>query len=372
MGKNGRNSNIELLRIVSMLLIVAAHGGVIGCYETDAAFDIYVWGQIMCSWGILGVDLFLIISAWFLVDQEFRISKVISIVWTTFTWVSAYLILSVLYVVYNTWDVSAAVLDVVDWMHRGLLKPFWAYTYWFVTAYFFMLLMTPLLNKVIHSASEESLRKTLLILLFIPIYAQFGTGVIGDIIYFGYVYLLVGYIKRYGISILEKFAKPGYIIALSAAIVGAKMIMYLPETTWSAVLKEVMKHSFGALYRHSVVLLVDALLIFLWVIKLKPRCNRLVNKIASCTFGVYLFHGNYIASFPIVGIWAYNRCVKLGIITFSRWFPFGYTLATLLVFSAGTVIEYIRQLTLQKPFMKWLEKHCSGPMAKADQWFNTL
>lgn len=369
---NIRNTNIEWLRIVSMLLIVAAHGTVIGCYSTDVSLYVFTCGQILGSWGILGVDLFLIIGAWFLVDQKFRISKVTSIVWNTFTWVLAYSILSVIYVFRETRSFSAAVSDLGQWAHKGLIEPFWAYAYWFVTAYFFMMLAAPLMNKIIDSASQTGLKKGLLILMFIPVCSQFGPNFIVDIVYFCYVYLLVGYVKRYGIRALEKYAKPGVFLALSTAIIAARMAFYLPDTEWTLFLKEVLNLTIGAVNRHSVVMLVDAFLIFFWVSKQIPHYNRLVNKIAACTFGVYLFHGNFVASFPTVVHFIFNKCVQWRFITFTRRFPFQYVLAVLLTFMIGTVIEYFRQLTIQKPVMKLLEKHCSGHMAKIDQWFNSL
>ena len=126
--------------------------------------------------------------------------------------------------------------------------------------------------------------------------------------------------KRYGIRALEKYAKPGVFVALSTAIIAARMAFYLPDTEWTLFLKEVLNLTIGAVNRHSVVMLVDAFLIFFWVNKQRPHYNRLVNKIAACTFGVYLFHGNFVASFPTVVHFIFNKCVQWRFITFSRRF----------------------------------------------------
>ena len=60
--KSLRNSRVELLRIISMILIVAFHATRMGCIETSQPFYIYFSGIVLGSWGILGVDIFVIIS----------------------------------------------------------------------------------------------------------------------------------------------------------------------------------------------------------------------------------------------------------------------------------------------------------------------
>lgn len=58
--KNKRESNIELLRIVSMILIVAYHCTINSGYfmnNTFVALVLFITGM----WGILGVDCFFIL-----------------------------------------------------------------------------------------------------------------------------------------------------------------------------------------------------------------------------------------------------------------------------------------------------------------------
>ena len=104
-----KNSNVEWLRIISALLIIAFHATKVGYNSTDANFVVYASGQVFGSWGILGVDLFFIISAWFLVDQKFHIKRVISIVFETFTWVFAYTLLSIFYDFQQTQSIRAVI-----------------------------------------------------------------------------------------------------------------------------------------------------------------------------------------------------------------------------------------------------------------------
>lgn len=67
--KQTRNSNIEFLRILSMLLIIAFHATRNGFLSLTQPVIVYISAVVLGSWGILGVDLFLMISAWFYVNK---------------------------------------------------------------------------------------------------------------------------------------------------------------------------------------------------------------------------------------------------------------------------------------------------------------
>lgn len=81
--KKERNSNIELLRIISMLLIILYH--IIRRYaDYEGNFQTlntstYLTETILGIWGLFGVYLFVAISAWFLCSSKFRIKHIISI-----------------------------------------------------------------------------------------------------------------------------------------------------------------------------------------------------------------------------------------------------------------------------------------------------
>lgn len=372
-----RNSNIEYLRIFSMLIIIAYHATRVIynlSYPTGYSYlYVYGCGTIISSWGILGVDLFLIISAWFLVDQKFRIQKILSILFQTVSWMFLLSILSILYDFWNTKSISAALYSYLDWfVTAGITHPFWTKSYWFVTAYICMLLASPLLNRILNKASKAELQKGLLLFLFIPLLSPFGSGAVNDIVYFCYVYVLIGYLKRYAQTSLHKAAKPIYILLLSAVIVIARLVMCFDTTELPFdIFHNVLSVTFSHTERHSLVLLVDSILIFFWVASLKPRFHKIANGIASCTFGVYLFHGNFFASLPNTQNVFFQKLIDYGFIRASVLFPVQYLIATLLLFFLGTGLEYLRLIFIHKPVMKAVEKKFSAKFQRIDNWFNT-
>lgn len=67
-----RNSNIELLRIVAMLMIVAHHFSVHGGFSFDPSRISVnlIWIQFLQLGGKVGVDIFILISGYYLVSRK--------------------------------------------------------------------------------------------------------------------------------------------------------------------------------------------------------------------------------------------------------------------------------------------------------------
>lgn len=87
--KPTRTSNIELLRIISMLMIIAHHYvyyGIQQNYQKDMANVIYqsgsffnkLWASFLLPGGVVGVGIFFIIAGYFGIEQnKVSISKIV-------------------------------------------------------------------------------------------------------------------------------------------------------------------------------------------------------------------------------------------------------------------------------------------------------
>ena len=77
--KKVRDSNLELMRVVCMVIIVLSHyvyhGGLL--YEELSTNQIFA--QLLKTGGKLGVTCFVLISAYFLVDSKFDIRNVLKL-----------------------------------------------------------------------------------------------------------------------------------------------------------------------------------------------------------------------------------------------------------------------------------------------------
>ena len=134
----GRQSNLELLRIVSMLFIIMLHIGAasIGLpapLQTTTSRDI--WVLIVESFSIIGVNCFALISGYFGIKAS----------WRSF---ARFTLLCVVYAV--SIYTFLAVLDLVPWSWNTWIKKWLVYTHselWYVPAYLGLFLLSPFLNQ---------------------------------------------------------------------------------------------------------------------------------------------------------------------------------------------------------------------------------
>lgn len=371
MEKFKRNSNIEVLRIISMLMIVAFHSMRMGYLDTERSFIVRATGTIAGSWGILGVDLFLLISVWFLVDQRFRIKRVISIVFHVFTYIIASKMIVYILFWLNTESVSSLIKKMIRSFEDEIFQPFWANSYWFVTAYLFMLIISPLMNQLLGYLEKSKIKKVLIIFAFIPVYAQFSTSIVCDIMYFSYFYLLVGYYKRYYMeNAFERNESWIKIVFLFIVILSSKfLIMNLDESGMSGLLRRIVENTTALTDRHSLIIMILAWQIFSVARKRKPFYSKGINIVSGATFGVYLFHENpFFRAVDHI----FSKLTDLGFIVDGKFFPIQFLASVVLVFTLGIIIEFIRERLIQKPFNYFLDKKYKEKLNIIDNWFSVI
>lgn len=279
--KSKRNSNLELLRIIAMLMIVAHHFGVYGVgYGYGNSMTDY-FNAIITSFGKVGVVLFMMISAYFLCDRPVKRSRIISV------WLKT-LIFSVTIAVLIKLFLPSVIPDGSSLLFNFL--PISTCRYWFVTAYIFVLVISPLLNMIIEKLSKNQLRHYLLffaivwgvIYTFTDIQALFS-----GFLELTFVYVLTAYLKRYYKLKTKRYYIFAVLFLLLCHLVSLGLGLFLPEA-WR------IKLHFNAplhfVYSMYPVVLFLSIEIFLLFLTLKPRHNAKVNYISSLTFDVYLVH----------------------------------------------------------------------------------
>jgi len=74
--KNGRNSNVELLRIIAMIVIIIHHYMYHGLLKTEFYNINYYIANILSIGGALGVDIFFIISGYYIYKSKITARKI--------------------------------------------------------------------------------------------------------------------------------------------------------------------------------------------------------------------------------------------------------------------------------------------------------
>ncbi len=367
--KKSRNSNIELLRIIGMLLIIAYHarGGLFASFCDSNALAIV--SNAIGIWGILGVDIFLIISCWYMIDRPLKSIRMLDILFQTFTYIIIFLIAKFIVLIYQGVSLPSIIKEYVMWFAEGFVDPLWSSEYWFITAYLFLMLVSPFLNQVLRSLTDEKLKRLLIVCSFVPVCLSLGaTTVICDLAFFAYAYLFIGYLKRKK-NIFEKLSWLGFIIGIATIFLFYSLNAFTDDSTMVGLAFHFIKYFIGDSGRYSILMFLSVLCLFYAVKNMKPRGNRIVNAVSRHTLGVYLFHDCQL--FKIVEI-VFDFAIIYGVLNKNiLMFPLTYILLVVAIFILGIIFEALRNLLLQRPFLKFVNKHFGDKLNKIDGWFNS-
>lgn len=286
-GKN-RQSNIELARVLSMFYILVIHANMVSLDRPtpidleNHSLSVFV-RYLFESIGIISVDVFVLISGWFMVKP--KIKGVLSFVFQViFLWGIGYYIM--------------LILGRAEFNIKGILTCF-AFTSWdwFIKAYMMLFILAPILNVFVQNSTEKIQRNVLIwFFLFMSTYGLFGGA--RKFFDFGYgpltfigLYLLSQYVHNtsklegtpYLIRRIFSFNKYTdlcivFLCAITNTIIGVVSLRFqLPL--------------YGFVYAYiNPLVIIGALYFLLFFSKLSIKQNSLINWLAGSSFAVYLIH----------------------------------------------------------------------------------
>ena len=344
-----RDSNIELLRIISMIAIVAHHlfyhGGIF--QNTGNNIANLLWGGVIIPGGKIGYDCFVIITAWFLSGKQFKGRRFINIA-----------LEAIFFNIVGMGLATALNNGIIEpitprnWI--GCFFPISGITHGFAIYYLVFLLLLPLLNYVSEKMSKKNTQAILLLLFLIKIWSPVFRHIVDianftdltDGLYtFVFIYFVIVYIKRWPFKFHIHRAIWVSVFALLWILVSAS---YILSVAYPEIGVFSLFCSFSAGDSSPVTMLIAFCLFFLFK-DIKVKQNKFINFIASHTFGILLFHDhNYFRYI----IWERVFSVKK-----SYEFGFGalvlYTVSVvIIIFLIGTVIDLIREYALEKNIQK--------------------
>lgn len=291
MVKKQRESGIELLKIISMIMIVFAHTAQ-NAYRlklpelllTEATMGrqkfIMAW---LIHFGSLGNYLFIICSAWFLIgSKRAQKQKIISIVFDTF-------LISVLFLAgYSIF--SPGMVSQTD-ITRSFFPIFYENN-WFVVGYILFLLMLPYLNKIVENISQRQLMRisiVMILLYWIFNFAKVHYFFTRFFIFIG-LFFIVAYIKKYMPDFCSSTGKN--LILLAVGVFG--FILWLGGTDIRGLKNDDYSQTLLMWWTDSNPFhLMTAIALFNLFKKFK-FVNKGINLISSVTLYIYLIHENIL------------------------------------------------------------------------------
>lgn len=328
-----RNSNIEILRIIAMIMIITLHyllnGGILDNISFGNPNYNLAWS--IESFCYSSVNCYILISGYFLIGKrKIKPSKVLDvIIQTVFYSVSIYLICCLIGL--ELFDIKTLI--------TGYLFPITHGEYWYATVYVISLFTVPYISIVAEQLNKDEYRRLIIefgiLLSIVPKVVFFSTDTIGlsggySLIWFIYLHFIAGYIRKYNICFPTQYL-----------ITGGLLFSILPF-----IIKYLQNYYIGTEYwnfysYNSIFVLGASVCFFMLAIKCKPTHNRLINIVASATFGVFLIHTQYIMRDKIL----WNAIIKPMQYVDSDGIVFveGILKNVLSIFIVCTIIELIRQ-----------------------------
>lgn len=337
MKKKKRNSNLELLRIVSMFLIVLGHFTWETSWKFSSSDSITHIGMVHSLWigGKLGVNIFVLISGYFLVNSSFKLKSFISV------WFTSYVYAWIIFILYSLvvkQSISLKLLIKTIFMGSS------GYLNWFVTAYLIMYAFHPFINKLIRSLNSKEFITFLgldiiIFSIFETAFKNPSIGTTGD----DAIWLILVYSVGAFIKLNEEKLKT----ISNTKLVGVGVISILLSVASIFILDYVnlvghiskFNHFYGKFVGGTSPLqLLTAVAVFLVFIKMQPHYNKIINTVAKTTFAIYLIHAN-----TIIVDWLWNDIVR-GQRFENTPLVFGYAfIVAVTIFVSCAVIEFLRE-----------------------------
>ena len=327
MTRLSRQSNYELLRIIAMAMILVGHFIVHGLQHGQAFLDQTMiqnpMGQymqvIIFSFLPIGVNLFILISGFFRIRLR----------WTSL------IHFCLLCIFYNLIDFLIFTINNDVFSIKEFVKVFLISKTgnWFFRAYFWLLLISPLLNKAIEGMNEKTYDFMVGCLVFLNCVSGYllqSQNVNGfNVLHFIFIYCVGAWIQ-WRKAYLDQFPKYRYLLAYiicSLMIAGLALCILIFTTSSINII----------FYYHNPLIVLSSVAVFLFISKYSFT-SRFVNSFASTVVAALFLQevifepGLYQYMKSIYGIYG-DGLILYGIIV-------GLSIALLLL---AFVIEYPRK-----------------------------
>ena len=348
-----RQSNFELFRIITMLLIIAHHyvvnSGVAAAdgpiFENPVSLHslyILLWG----GWGKTGINCFVLLSGWFMCEKDISPRKFLKLL-GEFMFYRVVITAVFLLTGYE----KATVTGILD-----VLIPVREISDGFTGAYLVFFLFIPFLNILIRHLTEKQHIRLLALLAFMYVFfgtfRPFFTVTMNYVSWFAVLFLAAAYIRRYPKKFFEGTKRWG----LTA---GAFVLLSALSVAACAFLSA----RIGKTYYYVAVTDCNTLLaactgisLFLFFRNLRIRQSRLINALAATTFGVFCIH----TCSDSMRRWLWQDTLK-NIEYFAS--PAGYLHiigAVIAVFAVCALADTLRIRLIEKPFLRALDRRLPG------------
>lgn len=291
-----RKSNFELMRIISMLMIIMWHlvrqGGILD--HTSTTLNVIL--TYVTTLLVVHVNSFVLLTGYFQCKQEYKFSKFLKLVGLIWFYKVIFLIVTL---TFHLKDLTT--LEILK-----NLSPINYGDYWYLQVYVLLYLISPILNRIINNINRKQFQKYLLVLFFmisilptLTMQEAFNNAYGYSLSNFILLYFIGSYLRLYPVNIKKiSINLKQTLLIFGFCTLGFISLAFHYFSLYIQNFNSVTNYIsqiLGNMYCYdSPLVILQTVFYFLIFKNMNIKNNRIINIISKTTLGVYLIHTNHL------------------------------------------------------------------------------
>lgn len=336
-----RNSNIELFRIITMILIVSHHyvvnSGLMEVMSAEVLSAKSVFLYLFGAWGKIGINCFVLITGYFMCKSHITAKKF------------AKLVLEVVFYKVTIYCVFVF-CGVSEFSFIQLMKEFLPVTQIadnFTGCYIVFFLFIPFLNLLLKNISEKQHFLLICLLLFTYVFMgtlPFFSVTMNYVSWFIVLYFISSYVRLYSHKIFSNtmFWLFAMIASIMLSVTSVLLCIRLGYSPYRLVTDS-----------NAFIAVLTGFCSFMFFKNLNIKNSKIINWIASSTFGVLLIHANS----DTMRQWLWKDTLN-NIGNYYSSFVFVHAIVSVLsIFIICVLIDKLRTYLIERPVFRLWDKY---------------
>lgn len=341
-GDGTRNSNLELYRIIVMLLIVAHHfvvnSGVTEVMYKNPLSANSIFLFLFGAWGKTGINCFILITGYFMCKSNITLKKYVKLISEILFY---NLIISLLFLIFGIGSIK----DVIEGLLIVRNVDSSNFTACFLVFYLFIPFLNILLQNITHKQHQYLICLLGFLYVFLETMPKFSV-VMNYVSWFSFLYIVSAYVRLHSVKNRKWVLWTIFFILISTLSVIA--CLFLGDKLDKQFAYRFVSDS------NTFLAFATGFCSFMFFKDLKIKQSRVINTIGGGTFGVLCIHAN--SNTMRKWLWGTVLNVKGAyLLPIGKLILFS-VLSVLGVFVICSIIEVGRQRIVEKKILNWVER----------------
>ena len=348
-GGKQRRSNLELYRIIVMVLIVAHHyvvnSGVMDIMHETPMSGKSLYLYLLGMWGKTGINCFVLITGYFMCKSHITVRKFLKLLLEVLFYKIMFWAIFIS-TGYEPFSLKVAIKD---------LSPIQSIANGFTSCFLIFYLLIPFLNILIRNLDKRMHIRLIGLCLFT--YTILGTipkfhVSFNYITWFCILYFIASYIRMYGFLTKTKNRQWGLLSAFTAMLACLSVIGINWINSRFGINLDCFKLVADS---NAIFAVVVSVCSFMFFKNLPIKQSKLINTVSASAFGVLCIHANS----DTMRQWLWKDVVDCVGQYYSEHLVSLSLTSIFIIFFSCTVIDYIRIHTLEKWTFGFVDKQLS-------------